>query len=183
MPAAVSTLVLAPTPDSARVQLRNALATYFHAQPTAAPAGYSRWAAPATQAVNRPPRLLVGDPVTLMVSRCFFLTHPSIPHLTPHQKKTGEPQDPQAVHQAPLAGLPRARHPPGGARPAPLPDAGHVPAQPPVVRAPRQAVPGARRTLVRQDHQAPSAPRGLRQVSPGPTAPPGLRARQVPPAL
>jgi hypothetical protein len=84
MPAAVSTLVLAPTPDSARVQLRNALASYFHAQPTAAPAGYSRWAAPATQAVNQPPRLLVGDPVTLMVSPFFS---PSIPHLTPPKKK------------------------------------------------------------------------------------------------
>jgi hypothetical protein len=52
-----------------------------------------------------------------------------------------------------------------------------------VVRAPRQAVPGARRGLLLQNHQAPPAPRGLRQVSPGPTAPPGLRARQVPPAL
>ncbi len=67
MPAAVSTLVLAPTPDSARVQLRNALASYFHAQPTAAPTGYSRWAAPAVQAASQSPRLLVGDPVTLMV--------------------------------------------------------------------------------------------------------------------
>ena len=55
--------------DQARLQLRNTLVAYFHAQDPAAPAGYPRWSAPATH-VAQPPKLLVGDPVTLMVSPC-----------------------------------------------------------------------------------------------------------------
>ena len=55
--------------ESARVELRNTLATYFHAQPPAAPAGYPRWTAsaqPASPPQEKP--LLVGESVTLMVS-------------------------------------------------------------------------------------------------------------------
>jgi hypothetical protein len=56
--------------ESARVELRNALATYFHAQPPAAPAGYPRWTAASAQPASPPQDkpLLVGDSVTLMVS-------------------------------------------------------------------------------------------------------------------
>ena len=51
--------------DSARVQLRNLLATYFHAQDPPAPRGYHKWTAPAVAQPKT--RLLVGDPITLMV--------------------------------------------------------------------------------------------------------------------
>jgi hypothetical protein len=53
-------------PDSARVQLRNALAQYLHDQTPPAPAGYHRWN--AAQATRPSPSLLVGDPVELLVS-------------------------------------------------------------------------------------------------------------------
>jgi hypothetical protein len=57
--------------DAARVQLRSVLANYIHAQEPAAPRGFHKWAAPVA---NQPkPRLLVGDPVTLVVSPCSFL--------------------------------------------------------------------------------------------------------------
>jgi hypothetical protein len=58
-------------PDSARVQLRNALTTYLHSQAPPAPAGYHRWNTPSSSPANTsssPPRLLVGDPVVLAVS-------------------------------------------------------------------------------------------------------------------
>ena len=69
MPAALSVITnLAHIDqDQARLQLRNALTAYFHAQAPPAPTGYPRWDAPATH-VAQSPRLLVGDPVTLMVS-------------------------------------------------------------------------------------------------------------------
>ena len=69
MPAALSVITnLAHIDqDQARLQLRNALTAYFHAQDPPAPTGYPRWDAPATH-VAQSPRLLVGDPVTLMVS-------------------------------------------------------------------------------------------------------------------
>ncbi len=54
--------------DSARVQLRNLLTTYLHAQDPPCPSGYQRWTAPALADAKITPRLLVGDPVTLMVS-------------------------------------------------------------------------------------------------------------------
>ena len=55
--------------DSARVQFRQALATYFHAQP--AQDGKGSWTAPSLESttLKSTPRLLVGDPVTLMVSQ------------------------------------------------------------------------------------------------------------------
>jgi hypothetical protein len=58
-------------PDSARVQLRNALTTYLHSQAPPAPAGYHRWNTASSSPANTsssPPRLLVGDPVVLAVS-------------------------------------------------------------------------------------------------------------------
>jgi hypothetical protein len=97
----------------------------------------------------------------------------------------GKPEDPQAVRPAPRAGLPR--HPrltAGRAHPAPLPNTPGLPAQPPVVRAPRQALRGPRR--LRAHRHAPPAPRRLRQeevVSARQPARPGLRARGQPPAL
>ena len=54
--------------ESARVELRNTLATYFHAQPPAAPAGYPRWTAASAQPTGPQEKLLVGESVTLMVS-------------------------------------------------------------------------------------------------------------------
>lgn len=61
--------------DSARVQLRNVLAAYFHAQDPPAPRGYHKWTPPVASQPD--PKLLVGDPVTLVVSLCtcmpFFL--------------------------------------------------------------------------------------------------------------
>jgi hypothetical protein len=56
--------------DAARVLLRHTLATYFHAQPVAAPRGYHSWPSPALPAVSNscsPPKLGVGDPIVLMV--------------------------------------------------------------------------------------------------------------------
>ena len=52
--------------DTARVQLRNVLASYFHAQDPATTRGYFKWTPPVASQPS--PRLLVGDPVTLMVS-------------------------------------------------------------------------------------------------------------------
>jgi hypothetical protein len=61
--------------DSARVQLRGILANYFHAQEPAAPRGYHKWTIPA--AGQPSPKLLVGDPVILMVSqRALSLSAP-----------------------------------------------------------------------------------------------------------
>lgn len=51
--------------DTARVQLRNVLANYIHAQDPAAPRGYHKWTAPVVAQPKT--RLLVGDPITLMV--------------------------------------------------------------------------------------------------------------------
>jgi hypothetical protein len=56
-------------PSPASSQLRNMLAAHFHGQATAAPLGYQSWvhthASPGQQQ-----NLLVGDPVSLMVSLC-----------------------------------------------------------------------------------------------------------------
>ena len=58
--------------DSARVQFRQNLATYFHAQEMPAPTGYAPWTSPHLEGVSgaakTSPKLLVGDPVTLLVS-------------------------------------------------------------------------------------------------------------------
>ena len=177
MPAAVL-----PAPinnaEPARAQLRSTLAANFRGQPVGE--GHQTWGGASQLETPQQNKLLVGDPVTLMVSprplHAFLLASDT------NQKKTGKPQDPQAVHQAPLAGLPRPG-PLNRPRPAPLALPDHVPAEPPVVRAPRETLPGPRRVRRLQDHRAPPAPRGLRQVSPRPPPPPGLRARQVPPAL
>jgi len=58
--------------DSARVQLRTALAEYFHAQPVAAPRGFHSWPSPHANAgvLLEPPALPVGDPITLVVRSC-----------------------------------------------------------------------------------------------------------------
>ena len=61
-------LMMSPSPEPARAQLRTNLAAYFHGQATAAPNGYPTWSASGVQ-VGLSQKLLVGDPVTLMVSR------------------------------------------------------------------------------------------------------------------
>lgn len=54
--------------EPARAQLHKNLTAYVHAQPPAP--GMQTWAAPVgEQAVPEPKKLLVGDPVALLVSR------------------------------------------------------------------------------------------------------------------
>lgn len=64
------TILVPPNPEPARAQLRSNLAAYFHGQSTAAPSGYPTWSASGS-GYGQPgsQRLLVGDPITLMVSR------------------------------------------------------------------------------------------------------------------
>ncbi len=59
-----------PNPEPARAQLRSNLAAYFHGQATAAPSGYPTWGTSGSGygQLSQPQQLLVGDPVTLMVS-------------------------------------------------------------------------------------------------------------------
>lgn len=53
--------------EPARAQLHKNLTAYFHAQPPAP--GMQTWVAPVgEQAVPEPKKLLVGDPVALLVS-------------------------------------------------------------------------------------------------------------------
>ncbi len=62
-------LTMPPNPEPPRAQLRTNLAAYFHGQATAAPSGYPTWSASGGGQLGQSQKLLVGDPVTLMVSR------------------------------------------------------------------------------------------------------------------
>ena len=89
MPA--GTITATPThlgKDLARVQLRTALAEYFHAQPVAAPRGFHSWPSPHAYAgvLLEPPALPVGDPITLVVRSCPPPPNPS--RTPPLSKKT-----------------------------------------------------------------------------------------------
>lgn len=64
------------TVEPLRAQLQSNLAAYFHSQPVAAPSGYPSWSASGGgQAGQAQQKLLVGDPVTLMVSLNIPHTH------------------------------------------------------------------------------------------------------------
>lgn len=152
--------------------------------PTSPPASSSGTHWPRTSTPSRPPHPLAtpggqrpapSPPAHKRSSSSASLSRSwSAPPHTPPKKETskltsvflavGKPEDPQAVHAAPRAGLPRhARLTAGRAHPAALPKPASLPAQPPMVRAPGQAVPGPRRRRLRAHHHAPPAPRRLRQ--------------------
>lgn len=142
--------------DMIRAKLRSSLVDHFHSRGPVSVLGYHRWSAPSAQTpantdhhhYQADVKLLVGDPIVLAVS-LLFLTHAvTRVQLLTLTTPTGKPQDSQAVQQAPLSGVrpsPNPRLTSPGPRPAPLGKSNLLPAQPPVVRDPRQTLHRARR--------------------------------------
>ena len=92
--------------DAVRVKLRSGLMDYLHSFAPKNIQGYHRWTVPAAKnQAGAGVRLLVGDPIVLAVSPT-----PTLYLIRPLTPCTGKSQDPQAVQQAPLAGV-RRRQP------------------------------------------------------------------------